>query len=1082
MTCYRLVAMLAPCLLLGGVAVAQPEPVLVADLREVGQAERLLAVSLQGIAHQQPQGPRVFLLFGGREGDWLDYCLRLEPRPVEEVSVAQLLERLQPQVKGQILYDPALPETINVATTAAGLRQAVISDHDLGLPTVLDLRGRFRSASEAGTWARKTLLSECDHARAALLPPEAVALRDFAIQRRMFTFSAPAGDDAGFQEALARLPPGAAIYGQADPALRRAISAASHSYVSAAQAADLSFLSLIGANESYRQYRLLLDGSAPRYLALIFDCSDLGFSLNQLAAGWERTTRGALPVGWALPAALAEAAPPAVRRYYADAYRSGLDGFLLGPSGAGEIDMGLAGAPYGFYQATARAAARLDTRTALWALPAQPVDLQMAISRFAADTGLEGVFVVGDRDFAPVLLNGVGVVAAPRVQSVAAAIAYLDRIPLERRFAALCLDPGQLSLADAAHIAAHVSRRFAAATPEQLIELMRLPTQPGTATAAVSAVEYPERLDPEQPIPIKASIQAAGRVRSAAVVYRPAIGNQMCYQPLRQVGDGWEAELPPLLSGGELTASVRVVDEPGRASWSPTWTLQVPRADSDGDGLSDAEERFLLTNPASADSDRDGLRDPSDAAPARPDRVAVIYFGPLRPPSDLPYLVEPGASQGHSEGRWLAPGQSCTYWLPTARRPVGAPAVVALEAVGPARLATGQDPAVLQEEFSGTVEGVWHSAPLPEELPGGIFLRLTCPEDAKQDLLILGVAVLSPSDAPSVGSVGVFPAHPGPLQPITILATAFSPHEVEQVSLTYRINEGGTITVPMQGVPGTQRYQATLSPLENGDRLEWWVTARDRAGGATSTALALVSIGARSRETVALVASRDFVGDWVHSGDWDGVGRAAPAPGLRDSAAGNLTGGTYTVWALAGGRGQNIAVQIENKRLGIIPGDRPDGWHRVGRLKLEAGRYHLHLVAEPGPAAPPGAAPRYAAVVLSADPLFSPPPGQVLDVYNTLTLLSPRAGDALGGLVEVRATGAGNLTGVEVLLDGQVVRRVSGPPFLAALNTSRLANGPHILGLEGLDRAGRNGLSLAIPVTVANEGEGVSPRQGSSVE
>ena len=112
------------------------------------------------------------------------------------------------------------------------------------------------------------------------------------------------------------------------------------------------------AEKQYHQYPGHVEPSAPRYLTLVLDCSDLDFALNDLPDLWENGGRGSVPLGWALPGTLAAAAPAAVQRYYADAYRSGTDQFVLGPSGIGRGDLTRAATPEGFYQATARAADR----------------------------------------------------------------------------------------------------------------------------------------------------------------------------------------------------------------------------------------------------------------------------------------------------------------------------------------------------------------------------------------------------------------------------------------------------------------------------------------------------------------------------------------------------------------------------------------------------------------------------------------------------------------------------------------------------------------------------------------------------
>jgi len=1052
-------------------AAGQPSPVLVADVSAADAAQHQLAVSLQGLANRQAEGPGVFLLTNPRDEEWLQYCLRLSPRPIERVTVEGLLERLKPQLKGQILYDPKQAYTINIATTAAGLRQAAISPTDLGLPTLLDLRQRWSSASEANAWAQGALLRECARDRAAFLPPDVIAMRDFAIQQGMFVFSAPSSpEEPGFREALVHFPPGTPIYGEVPTELQPALSQASHYIVWCGYAANLSFFAHLDAGQRFYQYPRLLDPTAPRYLALIFDCSDLSFAVNNMPGVWERWGRGSVPLGWALPAGLLQAAPPVLRRYYADAYRSGLDDFVLGPTGAGDMNLSAASAPYAFLEATARAAAALDAHTALFWQPGA-ADLAAAVTRFASDAGLRGVFVLGAGDFAPALYGGVPVVAAPWTDRVQAAISYLDRIPLERRFAALSLDPRALGPADAAHIAAHVARRFVVVTPQELAEVMRipaLPSQPGGAAAAVTSVDYPDPADAEAPIPVKAVVAAPAGLLSADVAYRTSSSPLLLSRAMQSADDSYRASLPPIRSGGELTLSVRAVDAAGRAAWSPSWTLQVPRADADGDGLSDAEERFLLTDGQAADSDGDGLSDAGDPTPLREDRITITYFGPLHPPSDLPYLTEPGASQPGEEGRVLAPAQSCTYWLPLYRLPRGAPAVIALEAEGPASLALSGDAAAFSEQFTGDLTGIWHSEALPADLPGGIFLRITCPAGASRELLVRGLAVCSPPGAPSIGGLSLFPLHPGPEQPITAAAAVFSPKGISQVSLTYRINERGEISLPMVPLGGSQRYQAVIPALDNRDQLEWWITARDGEGREAATVPEYLPIGSRARESVALTTARDFAGEWLPSADWNGAGRVAPQPGLRDSADANLSGGVYLIWVLAAGRGQGIGVYVGDRRVGRTEPDRPDGWQQVGRIRLDAARHHLHLISEAAPRAPAGASPRHGGVILSSDPTFQPPADRPLDIYNSLALLSPRAGDTLTGRVELRATAAGNVIAVELSLDGRLLRRVSGPPFSYTLNTGRIGNGPHLLKAEGFDLSGTTGLVLEIPVTIAN--------------
>jgi hypothetical protein len=1071
-------------------------PILVVDVRQASRREHLLAVSIQGIANRSPDNPRVFLLTNDWDEDWLWYCLRIAPREAADVTPDELYSRLKDLVKGQVLYDPASPYLLDLATTAAGLRDLVISDVDLGLPTLFDLRQRFHSAKEAYDWAVANLLPECDRSAAALLPPSSLAMRDLAIARRLFTFSVPdSPQDETFQSVLFHLPPGAAVYGSATPAtlrsseasslrstgeLRAQLSSASHFLVPAGQAANLSFLSGLESGQAQYQYLSYLEAIAPRYLTLILDCSDLDLCLDEMPRLWEAPQRGALPLGWAIPAALAEVASPVAHRYYADAYWSGMDQFVFGASGAGQLDLSVATAPYAFYRSTQKARSALDIDACLFDAsgfsesgPSATLraGLGEQLGLFASETGMRGFFLTGVADAAPMVLHGAAVLAAPRVASAEEAVTYLNRIPLERRCAALVLDARSLGPADAEHIAAHVADRYVLVPPGEMVELMReiaLPEAEGAGGVAISSVDYTEQPVPDAPVAVAATAQPTGELYSVQVVYRPAASPVAFSRVLLPGAGGFSTAIPPLRQGGQFELRLRARDTAGRTTWSPAWTLSVPREDADSDGLSDAEEAYLLTDATSPDTDGDGLADANDPAPLQFDRFPVVYAGPIAPPDDAPYLPEPGRSTAGSEGRAVEPGDACLYWLPVVATPPDAAMVVSLDASGPAIVAVGTQPGQLREQFTGVLSADWYSQLLPREAEAtGAFVRLSCPQEAGAPLLVRSIALVSPRDAPSVFRVSAFPPHPGPEQAITVSAVAFSPRGVEQVGLAYRVNAGGTIIVPMAQRAKMQTYEARIPSLENRDELEYWIVATDKEGDRSVTVPAPLPIGGRGREVIALLARRDFVGGWASSPDWDDQARLAPGSGAVDYAYVELAEGTYTVWILAGGRGQGIDVYVKDSKIGSIDPRLPDGWQRLGRVRIEAGRTRIQLVAQTEPEAPTGAAPRYAAVIITADSSFSPPAGRVLDIHNAIALLFPAPEQTLSGTVELVATGAGNITGAEFSLDGELIRQVSGPPFRIALNTQRFTPGPHRLKVDAVSRSGPLGLSLEVPVTIA---------------
>ena len=275
--------------------------------------------------------------------------------------------------------------------------------------------------------------------------------------------------------------------------------------------------------------------------------------------------------------------------------------------------------------------------------------------RFAQEGHLRGIFALTSYDQPPALYGGIPTLATPRVDTVQQAITYLNRIPLERRFAAICLNARTLGPADAAHIAAHVASRYVAVPPAELMALLlsaALPTTGGEPGVTVTSAEHPEgAIAPTTPVAINAEIVPTDQVFAASVVYRSPSSRVAFNQTMWPGRQGVaRPELPPLRWGGAVEMKIRGVDRGGRVAWSPLWTLQVNRQDADGDGVSDTEEAFLLTNPQFPDTDGDGTD--------RPERPQAR--GLLAP--SLPVLRPALAPQRSS-----LPHRPCRFTGPTGR-------------------------------------------------------------------------------------------------------------------------------------------------------------------------------------------------------------------------------------------------------------------------------------------------------------------------------------------------------------------------------------------------------------------------------
>ncbi|MEQ7010794.1 GxGYxYP domain-containing protein [Actinopolymorpha sp. B17G11] len=154
---------------------------------------QLLVTTLQGLVNRKR--PEIYIIKGeageGRK-TWLDDS----KVPYREFTDPwKVIRKHLDRAKGVVIYDPAVVESINVATTLAGLKDAVIASPELAeklaaepfeMRVVDDLRGRFSSNIEATAWQFDNLWPQTSHrvvlginpGQSAPIPPD--NWKDFA--------------------------------------------------------------------------------------------------------------------------------------------------------------------------------------------------------------------------------------------------------------------------------------------------------------------------------------------------------------------------------------------------------------------------------------------------------------------------------------------------------------------------------------------------------------------------------------------------------------------------------------------------------------------------------------------------------------------------------------------------------------------------------------------------------------------------------------------------------------------------------------------------------------------------------------
>ncbi|MGW3351467.1 GxGYxYP domain-containing protein [Nonomuraea rubra] len=145
-----------------------------ADVSTLHGDDQLLLTTLQGVVNRRR--PRLYFNYSPENYDtaWLDGTgarITRHDRPLD------LIARYRGEARGAILHDPAVPDSVNVATTLAGLENAVAATAEQaaehGFTVLTDLRGRFDPGDVLATyrWQLENLFPRCTKALLSGLPP-----------------------------------------------------------------------------------------------------------------------------------------------------------------------------------------------------------------------------------------------------------------------------------------------------------------------------------------------------------------------------------------------------------------------------------------------------------------------------------------------------------------------------------------------------------------------------------------------------------------------------------------------------------------------------------------------------------------------------------------------------------------------------------------------------------------------------------------------------------------------------------------------------------------------------------------------
>jgi len=1059
----------AICLL--GIAKARAEPpIYVVDLSSATASERLLAVSLQGLANRDPQSASIYTLSSPEDEGWLFWARRLRPRPIEKATPQQLLDKFRHLVKGQVLCDPGDPYSLNLATSLAGIRDGVLTDSDLGLPTLFDVRGKFKTPLEGYRWAKEEIFPKGSRQGLALLGTSP-AFRDYVIKQRLLALALPSlsgREEWGFlAELLSSLPAGGTLFGPAQertpPAMATWAFRQGHSLVAAEEAANLSFHSQFEPPFPLRQRRQFLELAGRIYVCFLFSGgNDLAYAAGRMNSLWREPERGNLPLAWALPAALSEVAPDMLQAYFAEAYRSGNDSFVVEVNRPSRARAGT----FLYLQEACR-------KTAIGALvvmdEAPEPTLLPALKGLVAQCRPSGIFLPDRKALASRMLDeAVLITKGFSASSPEEILQRLTALPATQAgLIFVWVDSRKISPADIASLVSLLPSYFQVVGAEEFLFLARQVLsgeKEETPSQTKVSLIAPDFARAEEPVAVRATVAGSGH---ALLLYQQEGGPRFA-EPMEKQPDGsYLASLGPLLRGGEWLLQVRLSEGEGRIAWSEVARLRVSEEDTDDDGLNVPEERLFATDAANPDSDGDGLLDGADPHPNTTDSSPALYLGPLLAAEDSPYLVEEHDSFFLAGGRKVGGKGYLIYRLFAEGLPPGAKAWLGLRLRGEAKVAFSAEEKEFGPPLSLQQVGEWQALAIPQELleKRAFFVRISPSGEPPEEVTLHEVAIFSPLEAPSISPPALLPPYPGPGVPVGVSALLWSPKGIRAAWCAYRVGRG-YVSIPMQRIGRGPLWAGELGRFDNSRRLDWWVVAEDGEGQRSASRMTHTWVGTFPGETISLLAGREVNGFWRPTLSAWGPARISDRPGAKDWAQMEVSGGTYEVWALVGGRGRQVALWVDGSFFAGIHPLRPDGWQHLGRIRLSRGVHRVELVCGTGPES---AAARHGQLLLTAISSLRPPPQGRLEIANSLALFSPRQGERIGPRTEVSGTAAGNIARVDFYVEGTLLRRFTTPPFSFTWDSGRLSEGRHLLGMVGMGRVGQVLASLEVEVDFAKE-------------
>ena len=318
------------------------------DISSSSGAEIDLFSSLEGIVNRtQPSIVTVTSADGEGKFAWLN----LHNLPYTLINGYTAITKYQSNITGLVVTDTNQPDTLNLATTIAGIKNELICDPNLlstltnapyNLPVVDDLRGRFSNKYQVYGYLYSNYWNQCTHRLMAGMETNLDGtLRDYLVAMKVATVWLDPGpgnlqDQSMLGLFLSGMTAANGVYIGWWPSEGNGLGWIAQYGIPVLASDFLRNASLFGGVT--RAIRIPAIPPPPPlqnkvYVSLILsDGDNIQYMQHAMKINWNNSARGSVPIGWTVSPLAADVDPTMLNYYWSTATKN--DCLISGPSGA----------------------------------------------------------------------------------------------------------------------------------------------------------------------------------------------------------------------------------------------------------------------------------------------------------------------------------------------------------------------------------------------------------------------------------------------------------------------------------------------------------------------------------------------------------------------------------------------------------------------------------------------------------------------------------------------------------------------------------------------------------------------------